>query len=171
MREFLQTMILPVIGALIGGQIAVIRTGKLRKDIRENINLLGQLPADHPSRARLEGNIGELVDTLVRRQQRRYGPFTQAGVSFGAYAGVAAVSLAFAFFGLLLAAGVIPSASASDPPDSGDGWAGAVFFLVMAAGFTVAAVRAVRRQLREHPAQLERNLGTSSIQPQPSEAG
>jgi hypothetical protein len=61
-------MILPVIGALIGGQIAVTRTGKLRKDIRENINLLGQLPADHPSRVRLEGNIGELVDTLVRRR-------------------------------------------------------------------------------------------------------
>ena len=30
MREFLQTMILPVIGALIGGQIAVTHTGKLR---------------------------------------------------------------------------------------------------------------------------------------------
>jgi hypothetical protein len=44
MRENLQTMILPVIGALIGGQITVTRTGKLRKDIRENINLLGQLP-------------------------------------------------------------------------------------------------------------------------------
>jgi hypothetical protein len=108
MREFLQTMILPVIGALIGGQLAVTRTGKLRKDIRENINLLGQLPADHPSRARLEGNIGELVDTLVLRQQGRYGPVTQAGVSLGAYAGVAAVSLAFAFFGLLLPPGSSP---------------------------------------------------------------
>jgi hypothetical protein len=169
MREFLQTMILPVIAALIGGQIAITRTGKLRKDIHENINLLSQLPADHPSRARLEGNIGELVDTLVRRQQRRYGPFTQAGVSLGAYTGVAAVSLAFAFFGVLLATGVIPSAS--DPPDSEDGWAGAVFFLVMAAGFTVAAVRAVRRQLREYPSQLERDPGTNSAQPQPSEAG
>jgi TRAP-type C4-dicarboxylate transport system permease small subunit len=118
----------------------------------------------------LEGNIGELVDTLVRRQHRRYGPFTQAGVSLGAYAGVAAVSLAFAFFGVLLGTGVIPSAAASDPPNPGDGWAGAVFFLVMAAGFTVAAVRAVRRQLREHPAHLERNLGTISTQPHPSEA-
>ena len=147
MREFLQTMILPVIGALMGGQIAITRTGKLRRDIHENINLLGQLPADHPSRARLESNIGELVDTLVRRQQRCYGPFTQPGVSLGAYNGVAAVSLAFAFFAVLLATGVIPSASASDPPDSGDGWAGAVFFLVMAAGFTVAAVRAVRPDL------------------------
>jgi hypothetical protein len=42
-------MILPVIGALIGGQIAVTRTGKLRKDIRENINLLGQLPGSQGS--------------------------------------------------------------------------------------------------------------------------
>jgi hypothetical protein len=40
----------------------------------------------------------------------------------------------------------------------------------MAAGFTMAAFRAVRRQLREHPAQLERDLGTTK-QPQPSEAG
>ena len=49
MRENLQTMILPVIGALIGGQITVTRTGKLRKDIRENINLLGQLPGGSPT--------------------------------------------------------------------------------------------------------------------------
>ena len=49
MRENLQTMILPVIGALIGGQITVTRTGKLRKDIRENINLLGQLPGGGPT--------------------------------------------------------------------------------------------------------------------------
>lgn len=49
MRQNLQTMILPVIGALIGGQIAVTRTGKLRKDIRENINLLGQLPGGSPT--------------------------------------------------------------------------------------------------------------------------
>ena len=62
---------------------------------------------------------------LARRQQRRYGPFTQAGFSFGAYAGVAAVSLAFAFFGVLLATAVIPSTSAADPPDPGDGSAGA----------------------------------------------
>jgi hypothetical protein len=63
--------------------------------------------------------------------------------------------LAFAFFGVLLAIGAIASTSASDAPDPGDGWAGAVFFLVIAAGCTVAAGRAVRRQLREHlePAQ------------------
>jgi hypothetical protein len=72
-------MILPVIGALIGGQITVTRTGKLRKDIRETIDLLGKLPAGHPSRATLEDNIGELVDTLVRRQRRRFEPITRAG--------------------------------------------------------------------------------------------
>jgi TRAP-type C4-dicarboxylate transport system permease small subunit len=101
------------------------------------------------------------VGVLTRRQQRHDGPFTQAGFPLGDYAGVAAMSLAFAFFGVLLAIGVIPSTSASDAPDPGDGWAGAVFFLVIAAGCTVAAGRAVRRQLREHlePAQ------------QPTEAG
>ena len=161
MTALLLAVIPIVLTALFAGQVAVTRTGRLRKDILANLDLLGRLPAEHPNRAALEAKNGELVGVLTRRQQRRYGPFTQAGFSLGAYAGVAAVALAFAFFGVLLAIGVIPSTSASDAPNPGDGWAGAVFFLVIAAGCTVAAGRAVRRQLREHlePAQ------------QPTEAG
>jgi hypothetical protein len=37
------------------------------------------IPADHPNRAALEAHNGELLDLLVRRQQRRFRPFTQAG--------------------------------------------------------------------------------------------
>jgi hypothetical protein len=79
MSELLQTVILAVLPALIAGQVAITRTGGLRKDIRETIDLLGKLPANHPNRATLEVNIGELVDTLVRRQRRRFEPITRAG--------------------------------------------------------------------------------------------
>jgi hypothetical protein len=161
MRDFLQTVIPVMLTAIVAGRVAVTRTGRLRKDIRENLDLLGQLPAEHPNRAMLEANNGELLGLLVRRQQRRYGPFTQAGVSFGACAGVAAVALVFAGLSALLASGVLPSNSASDPPDPGDMWFGAVFFLVMAAAFVVAGVIAARRQLREHPTPAQ----------QPAEAG
>jgi hypothetical protein len=41
----------------------------------------------------------------------------------------------------------------------------------MAVTFAGGAVIAARRQLREHPGQLERDPGTGSRQPQPSEAG
>jgi hypothetical protein len=34
-------MILAVLPVLVAGRVAVTRTGKLRKDIRENLNLLG----------------------------------------------------------------------------------------------------------------------------------
>jgi hypothetical protein len=144
--------------ALVAGRVAWTRTSRLQRTINTNLDLLARFPDDHPNRAALEAHNGELLELLVRRQQRRFGPFTQAGVSFGACAGAAAVALAIAFFGLLMATGVIPPSS--DPPDPGDGWAGAAFFLLMAAGFAVAAARAARRQLREHP--------TST---QPSDAG
>ena len=149
MSTFWQTVIPAAASALIAGRIAWTRTSRLQRTINTNLDLLGRLPADHPNRMALEAHNGELLDLLVRRQQRRFGPFTQAGVSFGAYAGVAAMALMFACFGVLLASGVIPSAS--DPPDPGDGWAGAGFFLVLAAIFVMAAVRAARRQLRECP--------------------
>ena len=65
--------------------------------------------------------------------------------------GVAAVALVFPFGSTPLAAGVLPSTSASDPATHGDQWYAAAFFLVMAASSAVGAVRAAHRQLREHP--------------------
>jgi hypothetical protein len=58
MREFLQTVIPVVLTALIAGQVAITRTGRLRKDIRETIELLGKLPAGHPSRRRWRQHRG-----------------------------------------------------------------------------------------------------------------
>jgi hypothetical protein len=162
MTALLLAVIPIVLTALFAGQVAVTRTGRLRKDILANLDLLGRLPAEHPNRAALEAKNGELVGVLARRQQRRYGPFTSAGVSLGVCAGVAILALVFAGFSALLAARVIPSTAASDPPTTGDHqWAAAVVFLVMAAGFAVAGVMAARRQLREHPTPVQ----------QPAEAG
>ena len=89
MREFLQTAIPVVLTAVLAGQVAVTRTGRLRKDILANLDLLDRLPADCPNRAELEVKNGELVGVLARRQRRRYGPFTQAGFSLGVLAGLA----------------------------------------------------------------------------------
>jgi hypothetical protein len=159
MTAFLQTAIPAVLTALIAGRIAWTRTSRLQRTINTNLDLPGRLPADHPNRAALEAHNGELLELLIRRQQRRFGPFTQAGVSFGALAGVAAVAFTFGCFSALLAAGVIPSASGQSTP--GDLWTAAVFFLVVAAGFILAAVWSARRQLREHPSPTQ----------QPTEAG
>jgi len=145
MSTFWQTVIPAAASALVAGRIAWTRTSRVQRTINRNLDLLGRLPAEHPNRAALEAHNGELLDLLIRRQQRRFGPFTQAGVSFGLYAGVAIVALMFA-------ANVLPLTSTSNPPDPGDQWASAVFFLLVAVGFAVAAVIAARRQLREHPA-------------------
>ena len=80
MTALLLAVIPIVLTALFAGQVAVTRTGRLRKDILANLDLLGRLPAEHPNRAALEAKNGELVGVLARRQQRRYGPFRPAGV-------------------------------------------------------------------------------------------
>jgi hypothetical protein len=150
-----------VLTALFAGQGAVTRTGRLRKDILANLDLLGRLPADCPNRAVLETKNGELVGVLARRQRRRYGPFTQAGFSLGVLAGLAGLAVAFAGFSALLATGVLPSKAASDPPTSGDYWFSVGFFLFFAGVLAVFAVWSARRQLREHP----------ELAQQPTEAG
>jgi hypothetical protein len=86
--NFWQTIVLAVLPVLVAGRVAWTRSSRLRRTIDANLGLLDRLPADHPNRATLEAHNGELLDLLIRRQQRRFGPFTQAGVSFGALAGV-----------------------------------------------------------------------------------
>jgi hypothetical protein len=116
MSELLQTVIPVVLPALIAGQVAITRTGRLRKDIRETIDLLGKLPTDHPNRATLEAHE---ESCLVRRQQRRYEPFTQAGVSLGPSPAWPPLAFVFACGSALLAIGVLPSSSPSNPQTSG----------------------------------------------------
>jgi hypothetical protein len=161
MFELLQTVITVALSAIVGGQVAVTRTRRLQRTIDATISLRDRLPADDLSRAMLEANLRELVEVLVRRQRLRFGPFTQAGFSLGAIAGLASVALAFAGFGALMAAGVVPPASVSDPMTTGEAWAGAAFFLAVGGALGVWAARIARRQLREHPPPAK----------QPAEAG
>ena len=53
----------------------------------------------------------------------------QAGFSLGVLAGLAGLAVAFAGFSALLAAGVLPSKAAADPPTSEDYWFSVAFFL------------------------------------------
>ena len=117
MTALLLAVIPIVLTALFAGQVAVTRTGRLRKDVLANLDLLDRLPAEHPNRAALEAKNGELVGVLACRQQRRYGPFTPAGVSFGVCTGVAIVALVFAGFSALLAARGYPLDPGLGPAD------------------------------------------------------
>jgi branched-subunit amino acid transport protein len=49
MREFLQTVIPALLTALVAGRVVVTRTGRLRRTIQANVELLDALPADHPA--------------------------------------------------------------------------------------------------------------------------
>ena len=80
MSNFWQAVIPAALTDLVAGRVAVTRTGRLRKDIHENLGLLRKLPADHPNRATLEAHNAELPGLLVRRQQRRFGRSPRPGL-------------------------------------------------------------------------------------------
>jgi hypothetical protein len=61
MIALLQTIATVALGALLAGQVAVTRTGRLRRAITANLDLLDRLPAEHPHRATLEAHNGELL--------------------------------------------------------------------------------------------------------------
>jgi hypothetical protein len=141
---FWQTVIPAALTALVAGRVAITRTGRLRKVIHQNIDLLGTLPADHPSRATVETHIEELVDRLVRREQRQFEPITPPGTSFG-------VNVTVAGFGLLgvaiLAAEAIGVYHAS-PLEGRDLWEAMAFYGAVAVLCAIFAVKAHREQQR-----------------------
>ena len=147
MREFLQTVIPVVLTALIAGQVAITRTGRLRKDIRETIELLGKLPAGHPIRATLEDNIGELVDTLVRRQRRRFEPITRAGAWFGVNVTLTLLMVAVAAFTVWRLTGRYEP----EPLTRQDHQSNVVYYTAFGVVFASFAVKAWLQQRREHP--------------------
>ena len=160
MHDLLQTVIPIVLTALIAGQVAITRTGRLRADIRTSIDLLGKLPAGHPSRATLEANIGELVDVLVRRQRRRFEPFTRAGVWFGMNLAAAGIALTAVSSTMLQATGIWRTESAEQLA-FGDHWVGVGFYSALTFLSGLLAYQAVHRRRREHPPSAQ----------QPTEAG
>jgi hypothetical protein len=151
MRDFLQTVIPPILAALIAYQGGLTRTTRLRSMIRANFDLVGTLPADHPSRAPLEAHIGELVDVLIRRQRRRFEPFTRAGMSFGANLTAALLLLVMTASLALEEIGVLHMAS--EPPPPRERWTFIGFYTAVGLCFAVFAFRAWRRQRWEHPTQ------------------
>ena len=150
MRDLLQTVIPPILAALIAYQGGLTRTTRLRSMIRASVDLVGTLPADHPSRAKLEAHIGELVDVLIRRQRRRFEPFTRAGVWFGVNL-TAALFLLGGMSGLALEEiGGRPAASEPPPPPR-ERWAFIGFYTAVGLCLAFFAFRAWRRQRREQP--------------------
>jgi hypothetical protein len=93
MREFLQIVIPAALTALVAGRVAVTRTGRLRRTIQANVELLGTLLADHPSRENLASHIEDLVDTLVSREQGQFAPMMWIAAWIGLWAITAAIGL------------------------------------------------------------------------------
>jgi hypothetical protein len=144
MGSLLQTVIPAALAFLVAYQGGVTRTSRLRSIIRANVELLGSLPADHPSRTTLTAHIEELVDTLVRRERRRFEPITPAGSSFGACVTITMVAL----LGIILMAAEATGVYVPEPPTRGDRWWGMAFYAVLAVCFAGFALKAQRR---EHP--------------------
>jgi hypothetical protein len=147
MNEFMQTAIPVVLTALLAGQVAITRTGQLHNIIRKNVDLLDKLPADHPSQPALEANIGELVDTLVRRQRRRFEPITRAGVWFGVNVTLAVLMVATICGTALKLAGTWEP----EPLSPQDDQRNLIYYTAFAVCFSGFAFKAWLQQRREHP--------------------
>jgi hypothetical protein len=93
MTEFLQTVISIMLAGLLAGQIVITRTGRLRRSIRADLELLTSLPADHPSRAMVTAHSEKLVNKLIQRERRQFEPIAPARVSLSATQSIAAMML------------------------------------------------------------------------------
>jgi hypothetical protein len=142
MSNFWQTVIPAAVTALVAGRVAITRTGRLRKVIRENIDLLGTLPTDHPSRARVEAHIEDLVDRKIRREQRLFEPITPAGSSFGINTAIAVIAL----LGAILMAAEATGLYHPSELERGDMWWGLGFYASVALFCATLAVRAQREK-------------------------
>jgi hypothetical protein len=153
MGNLMQAIIPAVLAFVVAYQGGLTRTSRLHSMIRNNLDLLGKLPADSPSRVKLTAHNDELVDTLIRRQRRRFEPITRAGWSFGANtAGVVVAVLGVMVAGLELAGLWHPN---PEPQSQGDGLFMVAFYAALGLCFAGFAFGAWRRQQREHPKQPE----------------
>ena len=144
MGTLLQALIPAAVGLLVY-QGGLTRAGRLRSMIKANVELLGSLPEDHPSRATLAPHIEELVSTLIRRQRRGFEPFTRAGVSFGINATLAVLTAMAVGDGLLEVSGFVQR----EPTTPKDQWYGVIGTAIVAVVCGVLAYRAWRRQQQE----------------------
>jgi hypothetical protein len=73
-------VVIPAVLAFLAAyQGALSYTGRLRRNVKADVELLAALPAKHPSRPGLEGHVRELVDELIWQEQRRYFPVGRLG--------------------------------------------------------------------------------------------
>jgi hypothetical protein len=129
-----------VVPAILAYQGGVTRSSRLRNIIREHVELLDKLPADHPSRETITAHIELLVNTLVQRERHQFQP-TTARVSVGVTATLA---------GLFLLGSAVVAAEAvgwytPEPQTPGDIWTDLVVFLVIGIGCAWYALRARQR--------------------------
>jgi hypothetical protein len=143
MREFLQAAIPVVLTALLAGQVAITRTGRLRKVIRANVELLDKLPADHPNRARLEAENGELVDLLTWRLHQQFHPLSSPWTFRLAPVLLAVAALGWA---ALLAAGLTGAFQPESPTAL---WSVVIIGAVLLAT-TVVMIRSTAKLDRQH---------------------
>ena len=140
MSGLLQAMLPAALGLLVAYRGAITRTGRLRHSIDANIELIGKLPADDPSRATLTSHNAVLIGTLVRREGRQFQPITPAGSSFGVNAALAVLALV----GAVLIAVEVAGLYQPQPLEREDMWLGLSFYLAVAvvcAGFAFRAHR------------------------------
>jgi hypothetical protein len=149
MSTFWQTVIPAALTALVAGRFAITRTGRLRKVIRVNVELLNKLPADDPTREALAAHVRELVDVLAWREHQQFHPLASRGsFSLGG-------ALFFAVAALLWGALVLAGLTGTYPPAPEVLWLTVAFYPVVLAAM-VAQVRSMvklasqqRRLLRQ----------------------
>jgi hypothetical protein len=138
---------IPVVLALVAYQGGVTRTSRLRNIIREHVELLDKLPADHPSRETITTHIELLVNTLAQRERHQFQP-TTAGVSVG----VTAVLAVLFLLGSAVVAAQAVGWYTPEPQTLGDIWMDLAVSLVIGIGCAWYALRARRRPQPSTPA-------------------
>jgi hypothetical protein len=138
---------IPVVLALVAYHGGVTRSSRLRKIIREHVELLDKLPADHPSRETITTHIELLVNTLAQRERHQFQP-TTAGVSVGATAALAVLFL----LGSAVVAAEAVGWYTPEPETPGDIWMDLAVFLVIGIGCAWYALWARRRPQPSTPA-------------------
>jgi hypothetical protein len=141
MSGLLQVVIPAALGLLVAYRGAITRTGRLRHSIDANIELIGKLPADDPSRAKLAAHNAELIGTLVRREGRQFQPISPAGSSFGVNAALTVLALV----GAVLMAVEVAGLYQPQPLEREDMWLGLGFYAAVAVVCARFAFRAQRK--------------------------
>jgi hypothetical protein len=151
MNDLLQTVISVMLAGLLAGQIVITRTGRLRRSIRADVQLLNSLPADHPSRAMVTAHSEKLVDKLIQRERRQFEPIAAARVSFSATQSIAAMMLIGVYAVVTHATGVDVWEYGLKWLDRQDPWEGMAYYAAVGIICASFSLWFWRQRQREHP--------------------